>query len=302
MRDFMASLYGKPAPGLTFSIYDEINPVADALMYRSGDAPGNVPSIAALKANEYMVVAGHTWMLTLQAQDEFIDHFGRNAASSIAVAGVGLSLSMALLAWFMVTGRARALQLAANMTEELRHMAQHDLLTDLPNRALFSDRVEQELAHAKRNNGRFAVFFLDLDSFKPINDTYGHSVGDQVLQQVARRLQDVIRASDTVGRIGGDEFVVLMPELATADAARGLAEKIRQAVRQPLSVDGRELNISCSIGIALYPDDGSDQITLTKHADDAMYRAKASGRINNAGEAAARPSSTAAHRCGRQTD
>ena len=170
--------------------------------------------MAALSVKEYMVVAGHTWTLTLATQAEFEDRFGRDSAFLIAVTGIGLSLSMALLAWFMITGRARALRLAAEMTEELRHMAQHDLLTGLPNRALFSDRVNRELAYARRHDGRFALIFLDLDKFKPINDSYGHAVGDVLLQQVARRLQDAVRASDTVGRIGGDEFVILMGELA----------------------------------------------------------------------------------------
>jgi len=194
------------------------------------------------------------------------------------VAGTGLSLSMALLAWFMITGRARALRLAAEMTKELRHMAQHDPLTGLPNRALFSDRVQRELAYARRHDGRFAMIFLDLDKFKAINDNYGHAVGDRLLQQVAARLREVVRASDTVGRIGGDEFVVLMGELVAANTALALADKIRQAVRHPYRIDGRELNISCSIGVAIYPDDGDNEVALFKSADEAMYHAKEDGR------------------------
>ncbi|MDD5296061.1 MAG: CHASE domain-containing protein [Rhodocyclaceae bacterium] len=280
MRDFMASLYGKQVPGLAFAIYDDVDTTDGALMYRAGTVPGKRGTVAhdALSANEYMIVAGHTWTLMLSTQEEFEARYGRDTASVIAVTGVGLSLSMALLGWFMVTGRARALRLAAEMTEELRHMAQHDPLTGLPNRALFSDRVQRQLADAKRHGGRFAMIFLDLDNFKPINDNYGHAVGDRLLQLVARRLQDSIRASDTVGRIGGDEFVVLMADLSGPDAALGLAEKIREVVRQPLLVDGRELNISCSLGVAVYPDNGTDEMTLTKCADESMYRAKAGGR------------------------
>jgi diguanylate cyclase (GGDEF)-like protein len=164
------------------------------------------------------------------------------------------------------------------MTEELRHMAQHDPLTDLPNRAMFSHRLQHELERAKRHQGRFALIFLDLDHFKPINDHHGHGVGDRLLQQVARRLQGAVRASDTVGRIGGDEFVVLMPELGADDTALGLAEKIRQVVRESYNVEGHALTISCSLGVAVYPDDGEDEIALTKAADEAMYRAKAEGR------------------------
>jgi len=280
MNDFMASLYGKPVPGIALGIYDEADPSAGALMYRTG-APANQARSASenrLRANEYMVVGDHTWTLTLETTPEFEAHFGRDVAALIAVTGIGLSLSLALLSWLMVTGRARALRFAAEMTEELRHLAQHDPLTGLPNRALFSDRLHQELARAKRQGGHFAIIFLDLDNFKPINDNHGHAVGDKLLQQVALRLKDSVRASDTVGRIGGDEFVVLMPELAEVESALGLAEKIRQVVRRDYTVDGRQLAISCSLGVAVYPDDGIDEIALTKSADDAMYRAKESGR------------------------
>lgn len=273
MRDFMASLYGKEADGLAFAIYDDATPTDAALMYRNRESAGG-----AMSAKEYMVVAGHTWTVTLVTQDEFETRFGREISLTIAVTGIGLSLSIALLAWFMISGRARALRLAAEITEELRHMAQHDPLTGLPNRALFSDRVQNALAYARRHDSRFAVIFLDLDRFKPINDDYGHLVGDLLLQQVAKRLQDSIRASDTVGRIGGDEFVLLIGELVGPDAARALAEKIRQEVRRPYTIDGHELTISCSLGVAIYPDDGTDEIALTKRADDAMYRAKEGGR------------------------
>jgi diguanylate cyclase (GGDEF)-like protein len=273
MRDFMASLYGRQAEGLAFAIYDGAVPSDAALMYRNREAAGG-----ALSAKEYMVVASHTWTLTLVTQEEFENRFGRDISLIIAVAGVSLSLSMALLAWSMISGRARALLLAAKITEELRHMAQHDSLTGLPNRALFSDRVQNKLAHARRQDRRFALIFLDLDKFKPINDKYGHSVGDLLLRQVARRLQDSIRASDTVGRLGGDEFVLLIGDLTGAADALALAEKIRQEVRRPYTINGHQLTISCSLGVAIYPDDGTDELALTKRADEAMYRAKDSGR------------------------
>ena len=225
-----------------------------------------------------MVVAGHTWTVSLSTQNEFEERFGLSVAFTIAVAGIGLSLSMALLVWFMVNGRAHALRLADEMTSELRHMAQHDPLTGLPNRALFSDRVHQMLAHARRHGGYVAMIFIDLDKFKFINDTYGHAVGDLMLQHVAARLLEVTRRTDTVGRIGGDEFVILMGELPEREIALNLAEKIRLLVAQPLVLNTNELNISCSIGVAFYPDDGTDEETLIKNADDAMYRAKDGGR------------------------
>lgn len=273
MRDFMTSLYGRQAQSFAFAIYDDVTPSAAALMYRNRDAV-----VGTINVNQSMIVAGHPWTLNLVALDESATRFGRNVSLIIAVTGAGLSLLMALLAWFMINGRARALLLAAEMTEELRHMAQHDSLTGLPNRALFSDRVASQIAYAKRHGGRFAMIFLDLDKFKPVNDNYGHGVGDLLLQQVAKRLLDSIRASDTVGRIGGDEFVLLIGELAGPDDALALAEKIRQEVRQPYRVDGHELIVSCCLGIAIYPDDGADEITLAKRADAAMYRAKDGGR------------------------
>ncbi|UCV09944.1 CHASE domain-containing protein [Dechloromonas denitrificans] len=280
MQDFMASLYGNEVDGLAFAIYDDAIPNAATLMY-ANDIPPSAPPLlirGGLSTKEYMVVAGHTWTLTLATQDEFEARFGRNISFVIAVTGIGLSLAMALLTWFMINGRARALRLAAGMTEELRHMAQHDPLTGLPNRTLFSDRVQHELAHAKRQAGHFALVFLDLDHFKPINDNYGHAIGDILLQQVAKRLQRALRASDTVGRIGGDEFVLLLAEVSGADAALALAEKIRHEIARPYSINGQDLTISCSLGVALYPNDGDDEISLTKSADEAMYQAKDSGR------------------------
>ncbi len=283
MNEFMASLYVKPASGLAFAIYDGADPRDEALMYRAGGAKGQraTSAQASLSANEYMVVAGHTWTLVLSTLDEFEARQSRDMVRVIGVAGMGLSLCLALLSWFMVNGRARALRLAADMTDELRHMAQHDVLTGLPNRALFHDRVQQELAAAKRHGRRFALVFMDLDNFKPINDNYGHAVGDLVLQEAARRLQRVLRSSDSVGRVGGDEFVVLLGDLigTETETVLALAERLRQEVGLPYKVDaGRELIVSCSLGVAVYPEDGADELTLTRRADEAMYQAKDNGR------------------------
>lgn len=281
MNDFMASLYGSQAPGLTLAVYDGAETAEASLLYRTGDPATPVagsPRRAALSANEYMVVAGHNWTLSLSTQEAFEARYGRGIATMTALAGMVLSVLLAALAWQMINGREQALRVAASMTEELRHMAQHDPLTGLPNRALFSDRLNQELARAKRQKGRFAMVFLDLDHFKPINDTFGHDVGDQVLTQVAGQLQGCVRAADTVGRIGGDEFVVLMAQLSASDSVLALADKLHQTLHQPFVVEGHTLSISCCIGVAVYPEDGTDALTLTKNADDAMYRAKAAGR------------------------
>jgi diguanylate cyclase (GGDEF)-like protein/PAS domain S-box-containing protein len=158
------------------------------------------------------------------------------------------------------------------------HLAQHDVLTNLPNRALFSDRLQQALAIAKREKGHLGVLFLDLDKFKPINDTYGHGVGDLLLQEVANRMQKCVRESDTVARIGGDEFVVLLPSIETENDALVVAEKIREALNQPFEIAGKSLSISSSTGVAVYPQHGTDELRLSKNADAAMYRVKKGGR------------------------
>jgi diguanylate cyclase (GGDEF)-like protein len=161
---------------------------------------------------------------------------------------------------------------------ELEHLAQHDPLTDLPNRALFDDRMTVALAAARREHTRLALLFIDLDRFKPINDQLGHAAGDQVLKGVADRIHQHIRESDTAARVGGDEFVVLLRNLHAPDDASHVAQKIRQAVDQPFSIDGQTVSVSASIGIALYPEDGTDVMTLSKHADHAMYQEKEKAR------------------------
>lgn len=167
-----------------------------------------------------------------------------------------------------------------DIEEHMRHMAQYDGLTHLPNRALFSDRLQQALAAAKRDQHHLALMFLDLDKFKPINDTYGHAVGDLLLKEAAQRIQDCLRASDTAARIGGDEFVVLLHAVETEQDACMVGEKIRNALVQPFELAGHILNISSSIGIAVYPGHGADEKQLVKSADLAMYHAKKNGRDN----------------------
>ncbi len=162
--------------------------------------------------------------------------------------------------------------------ERLAYMAHHDALTGLPNRILFFEHVMQSLAMAKRNANILALMFVDLDRFKVINDTYGHGVGDQVLIEAARRMSDSVRGSDMVGRIGGDEFVVLMCDLTNEGSATTVAEKIRHALNQPFTVAQGTVSISSSIGIAMFPEHGSDEIELARNADYAMYHAKENGR------------------------
>ena len=165
-------------------------------------------------------------------------------------------------------------------TQSLRmsYLAQHDSLTKLPNRMLLSDRLTQALRLAERYHQRLAVLFVDLDHFKNINDSLGHAIGDRLLQSVAQRLLGCVRSSDTVSRQGGDEFVILLPEVAHAQGASLSADKILQALNLPHHIDKHDLYVTGSIGIASYPEDGNDAEALMKAADIAMYHAKANGR------------------------
>jgi diguanylate cyclase (GGDEF)-like protein/PAS domain S-box-containing protein len=164
--------------------------------------------------------------------------------------------------------------------QRIWHVAHHDALTGLPNRTLLHDRLEQALAQALRDNHRVGVMFLDLDRFKSINDTLGHPVGDELLKQVAGRIGAAVRAVDTVSRLGGDEFIVILRELASADDAVLVAEKIIQALATPVNAVGHDLCVTPSIGISMFPDDGLEALQLMKNADTAMYHAKARGRNN----------------------
>ena len=160
----------------------------------------------------------------------------------------------------------------------LAYMATHDELTGLPNRSLFIDHLTWALAHAERNQTRVAVFFLDLDHFKDVNDSLGHSAGDHLLKQVADRMTDLLRRSDTIARLGGDEFVLLLPEIGSDQDALHVGQKILTCIQTPFSLDPHELSITTSIGLTLYPEDGKDAETLIRNADNAMYCAKANGR------------------------
>ena len=160
----------------------------------------------------------------------------------------------------------------------LEYQAHHDALTKLPNRLLFHDRLSQGIEKAKRHKTLLAVFFIDLDRFKQINDSLGHDIGDKVLEEVSDRLMEVTRKDDTLARLGGDEFTILMEDLHKAQDASLLAEKILKSLVEPINVKGHILYISSSIGIALYPEDADDAISLLKYADAAMYKAKDEGR------------------------
>ena len=181
-----------------------------------------------------------------------------------------------------ITDRKRA-------QEQVEYQAYHDSLTGLPNRLLFRDRIGIALAHAKRTGRLSAVMFLDLDQFKLVNDTLGHTVGDRLLQAIGARLVNCVRAEDTVARMGGDEFTVLLSDVADRRGASVVAQKVLEAVRHPVMIDDHELCVTTSIGIAVFPDEGLDAEALLKNADRAMYSAKELGRDNYQFASAARP-------------
>jgi len=172
----------------------------------------------------------------------------------------------------------RDVSAARAMALKMEHSAQHDFLTGLPNRMLFSDRVGQAITLARRHHKHIAVLFLDLDGFKHINDSLGHPTGDKLLQSIAQRLVAIVRGADTVSRQGGDEFVVLLSEVERAEDAAVTAKRMLQGVAGAHLVDAHALHVTASIGVSVYPDDGQDAETLIKNADTAMYQAKANGR------------------------
>lgn len=234
-------------------------------MSQSGTGQPQGPTEASLAQREARVLAAEQALREQQAVDTRLQAELREVNERLVVATV----------------HAQAMTEAAeSATQQMSHMAQHDVLTGLPNRALLTDRLTQAMALAQRRGKRVALMYLDLDHFKHVNDSLGHAVGDLLLQSVARRLQACVRNSDTVCRQGGDEFVVLLAEVdAVTDAALS-AEKLIEAMAAPHVIGEHRLSITLSIGISLYPDDGQDVETVVKNADLAMYQAKKSGRNN----------------------
>lgn len=211
---------------------------------------------------------------------------GVNAEARRSLLGAaGISV---LLAGFLVLlgrmshqlNRSRALLMDEQRAhaEEARHQALHDWLTGLPNRSLFSQLMSQRINEVRRDGGTFAVMFLDLDEFKHINDTLGHEAGDRLLQEVSSRVQETLRESDVLARMGGDEFVILLRNTGSRESLEEVAGRMLDAVSHPYRLAGRAVTISVSIGISVYPRDGQDEQTLLRTADEAMYVAKQEGR------------------------
>ncbi|MFM0186747.1 EAL domain-containing protein [Paraburkholderia nemoris] len=410
MHDVMASLYGEQPPGISLAIYDGVEPLEAALLHRTSDA-NNRHAPALISANEYLVVDGHDWMLSMSASDEFRSRMGRNAEVLIAGTGTGLSLLLALLTWLMMTGRERAMRLASAMTRELREneekfraiadctvnleiwwgpdgtprwinpsveyytgytvaecmamsdfartlihpediprvapefkkglqgsrgddlefrcvrkdgsllwlsvswvpisnqrgdfigfrtsgrditerkkseekireLAFYDTLTRLPNRALLLDRLRQSMVASRQNKVCAALMFIDLDHFKTLNDTLGHDKGDLLLRQVAYRLSSSVNEGDTVARVGGDEFVVVLGNLSLdlADATMetvAVGERILAVLGNAYELNGVQFRSTASIGVTVFNGEQTSTDELFKQADLAMYKSKERGR------------------------
>lgn len=178
----------------------------------------------------------------------------------------------------LVVGTFSDITLLKQHEKQLEHIAHYDALTGIPNRVLLADRLQQALAHTKREGSILAVCYLDLDGFKLVNDTMGHEAGDRVLIEVTRRIKETIRGDDTVARLGGDEFAVLLLGLNAADECSASLDRLLEAISQPIEIKGKLFEVSASIGVALFPADDQDADTLLRHADQAMYSAKQSGK------------------------
>jgi diguanylate cyclase (GGDEF)-like protein len=194
----------------------------------------------------------------------------RKYIAALLVGSIGL-LAVLFVAYRRVQQRERAAQ------KRIEHLAHFDLVTGLPNRALLADRLAQETARARRDNLGFAVLMFDLDAFKAVNDSWGHAAGDRVLALVGERVRKCVRASDTVGRLGGDEFLAILPG-TSLEGAIGVADKLRDCLRQPYALDGATAHVGSSVGVSIFPDHGNDPEELQRAADAALYRAKREGK------------------------
>ncbi|HZV66157.1 MAG TPA: EAL domain-containing protein, partial [Telluria sp.] len=209
------------------------------------------------------------------------DRTFNNTLMTISLNSIGMHVpdhDVKKLEFFGTYGVARDITDRKRAEEVISYQAYHDILTDLPNRMLFKDRLGLAVIQAKRKLTELAVMFIDLDRFKLVNDTLGHVKGDELLQQVSLRLKDCLRRGDTLARQGGDEFTIVLPELRDREDAKAIADKFLECLHKPFDLDGHEVHISASIGIAIYPGDGESIDELLRHADIAMYQVKALGK------------------------
>jgi diguanylate cyclase (GGDEF)-like protein/PAS domain S-box-containing protein len=263
-----------------------LNPVAEAMTgWRKEDAIGKPvlevfrilnESTRKLAANPVDVVLAHGQVCGLANHTMLIAKTGEEFAiedSAAPIKDEDGKMTGVVLVFHDVSS-------AKQMAEKMSYLAEHDFLTDLPNRLLLTDRITQALNAARRKNNRVAIIYLDIDHFKKINDTLGHEVGDQLLKFLSKKLQNCIRSTDTISRQGGDEFVILLSEIDTPKAPAEIAQKLLDATNDYYQIGMHELKVSASIGISIYPEDGTSADMLMRNADAAMYYAKGLGRDN----------------------
>ncbi|MGN6701359.1 MAG: CHASE domain-containing protein [Burkholderiaceae bacterium] len=273
MKDLIAGLNGERGGDLDIEIYDGTATTPENRMldlYPGVNARNAAYHLSRLTRME---IGGRVWTVITHATEAFHSKADLQRSQLVAGVGVVISLLLAALTWLFVDDRLYAMRAARQALQ----LAMYDALTGLPNRKLMINLIRKMLASAQREEQMLALMFIDLDHFKPVNDGFGHGVGDLLLQNVAQRLRESVREADTVARIGGDEFVVLLPHIDRHGAAI-VAEKILDGLARPFMVAGESFRISSSIGIALYPEDGVDETRLIRNADAAMYRAKERGR------------------------
>jgi diguanylate cyclase len=276
MNDFMLGLNGEQGSDLDIEIFDDDTISEATRMYDTEATVDATDARYPLRRITRIEAGDRTWTVAVAALPEFEYKLRSDRPQIILRTGVGISVLLGLLSWLFLDDRARALHAA----DQALQLSLYDALTGLPNRKLLDERIKQTIAKARRQQGTVALMFIDLDKFKPVNDTYGHAYGDLLLKEVAQRLQNCMRASDTACRLGGDEFVALLSEVDGSEAAMKVATKILNRLTLPYEVVGHVFEISASIGVALYPENGVDGKTLMKSADMAMYEAKNSGRGN----------------------
>ena len=276
MNDFMRGLAGEYEDDLDIEVYASATPIEASKLFDKSAFIGPGSTRLGLTSTERIRVADKVWTLVINAPSTF-EHTRRSDRPLLVLqAGISISLMVALLVWLFLDDRARALQAA----HQAMQLALYDALTGLPNRKLLDERLRVAIANARRHSTRLALLFIDLDKFKPVNDNFGHAYGDLLLKEVAKRLQNCMRESDTASRLGGDEFVALLSEVEDDEAAVFVANKILGQLTEPYDIAGHSFNISASIGIAIFPWHGTDGKSLMKQADVAMYDAKNSGRSN----------------------
>lgn len=275
-QDFIRGAINTRDTALDLEIYDGATLSKPHLLYDGKPehaAVGNEEE--GLRRVVQIDLANHTWSVVVASTPEYVQQRMSERPRLLLHAGITLTLMGALLTWLILflDDRSRALQAA----DQALQRALYDSLTGLPSRKLLEERMQQALANARRHHTQAALLFIDLDRFKPVNDRYGHAYGDQLLKDVAYRLRGCMRETDTAARLGGDEFVALLAEVESQRGVEVAAMKILAELNQPYNILGKQVEISASLGAAIYPEHGTDAKALLRSADLAMYDAKRDG-------------------------